>query len=142
MQIQHFHHFNPWALLVCAVLQWILGAVWYSPALFAKPWMAALKIEQKTMDAGMKKSLILGMIASFLGGLVLSFILDHFIIWSHSETIAAGAMVAFISWLGFIAAPSFAQGIYEQRPFRLFAISTGYWLVGLLISGPILAVWQ
>jgi hypothetical protein len=47
-----------------------------------------------------------------------------------------------ISWLGFIAAPSFAQGIYEGRPFKLFAINTGYWLVGLLITGALLAVWR
>lgn len=34
------HHllFNPWAILVAAVIQWVLGAIWYSPLLFAKPW--------------------------------------------------------------------------------------------------------
>ena len=53
-----------------------------------------------------------------------------------------GALVGFISWAGFIAAPSIAQNIYEGRPFKLFAINTGYWLVAVLITGGLLAVWQ
>jgi hypothetical protein len=40
----HLNHFNHWAVLVSALTLWVLGAVWYSPALFAKPWMAALGI--------------------------------------------------------------------------------------------------
>jgi len=140
--MHHLHHFNPLAILVCAVFQWILGDLWYSPVLFAKPWMAALKIDPKAMDASARKSLILGMISSFLGGILLSFVLAHSILWSNAETFAAGAFVAVINWVGFIAAPAFAQGIYEHRPFRLFAINTGYWFVGLLVSGGILATWH
>jgi hypothetical protein len=34
------------------------------------------------------------------------------------------------------------QGIYEGRPFKLFAINQGYWLVGLMIVGAMLAVWR
>jgi hypothetical protein len=136
------HHFNFRAILVCGVFQWLLGALWYSPALFAKPWMAALKIDPNAMGASAKKSLVAGMISSFVGGLILSFVLAHLVLWSNAETFAAGAFVACIAWLGFIAAPAFAQGIYEQRPFRLFAINTGYWLVGLLVSGGILAIWH
>jgi hypothetical protein len=33
----HFH-FNAIAILVAALYQWILGALWYS-LIFAKPWM-------------------------------------------------------------------------------------------------------
>jgi hypothetical protein len=45
-------------------------------------------------------------------------------------------------WAGFIVAPLSAQHIYEGRPFNLFAINTGFWLVGLIISGGLLAVWR
>jgi hypothetical protein len=38
-----------------------------------------------------------------------------------------------------VAAPLFSETIYERRPFKLFAISTGYWLVALVISGGVLA---
>jgi hypothetical protein len=134
----HLHSMNHWAVLVSALILWLLGAVWYSPALFAKPWMAALGIRPD----GEKKGLALGMVSSFIGDLILSFVLLHFILWANAATWATGAFIGFISWLGFIAAPAFPQGIYERRPFKLFAINTGYWLVGLLITGGLLAVWR
>jgi hypothetical protein len=134
----HLHHMNPWALLVSALILWFLGAAWYSPALFAKPWMAALGIRPD----GEKKGLILGMVSSFIGDLILSFVLLHFILWADATTGVRGALIGFITWLGFIAAPAFPQGIYENRPFKLFAINSGYWLVGLLIVGCLLAVWR
>ena len=133
------HHFNFLALLVSAVFIWLLGAAWYSPALFAKPWMAALGIK---MGSGNKNSLLIGMISSFVGDLILAFMLDHFVLWANADTIHKGAFIGFIAWLGFIAAPAFPQGIYEGRPFKLFAINTGYWLVALPVVGALLAVWR
>jgi hypothetical protein len=135
----HLHYVNHWAILVSAVIQWFLGALWYSPILFAKPWMAMVNVPTGPRK---QKAMISGMIMSFIGSLVLSFVLWHTIAWSGAGTWKQGAFVGFISWLGFIAAPNVAQGIYEGRPFKLFAINTGYWLVGLLITGALLAVWR
>ena len=137
--MHHLHHLNLLAVLVCAVILWVLGAVWYSPALFAKPWMAALGI---TPDPSKKKGLLAGMVASFVGDFILAFVLDHLIVWSNAGRVRGGAFVGFIVWLGFFAAPNLPQGIYENRPFKLFAINNGYWLVGLMIVGILLAVWR
>ena len=138
MSIHHLHHFNHLAVLVSALILWFLGAAWYSPALFAKPWMAALNI----VPGAPRKGLAAGMIASLIGDLLLAFVLLHFILWSEAATFATGAFIGFLSWLGFFAATQFAQGIYEHRPFKLFAINAGYWFVGLLIIGGVLAVWK
>ena len=131
-------HFNHPAILVAAIIQWLLGALWYSPVLFAKPWMALLGIQKGSNSKG----LAIGMISSFIGDLILSLVLAHVVLWSGAATFGWGAFIGFLAWLGFIAAPSFPQGIYENRPFNLFAINTGYWLVGLVISGGLLAVWR
>src|SRR5271170_7520687 len=138
MSIHHLHHMNHLAIIVSALTLWLLGAVWYSPALFAKPWMAALGISPDAPKTG----LAAGMIASFIGDLLVAFVLLHFILWSEAATFATGAFIGFICWLGFFAATQLPQGIYERRPFKLFAINSGYWLVGLLIVGGLLAVWR
>ena len=138
LSFHHLHHVNHLALLVCALFLWLLGAAWYSPVLFAKPWMAALGI----VPGHAKKGLAQGMVSSFLGDLFVAFILLHFILYSGAATIGQGAFIGFISWVGFFAAIQFPQGVYENRPFRLFAINGGYWLVGLLITGSVLAVWK
>jgi hypothetical protein len=138
LSIHHLHGINHWAVLVSALILWLLGAAWYSPALFAKPWMAALSI----LPGGPKKGLAIGMISSLIGDLLVAFVLLHFILWSGAATYVAGAFVGFLSWLGFFVATQFPQGIYESRPIKLFVINAGYWLVGLLIIGVLLAVWK
>lgn len=135
----HHLHFNHLAVIVSALILWFLGAVWYSPVLFAKPWMAMLGIQK---DASNKRSLVPGMIASLICDLVLSFILAHVILWAGVATFEWGALIGFICWVGFFAAPNLPQGIYENRPFKLFAINNGYWLVGLIVVGGLLAVWH
>jgi hypothetical protein len=133
----HHLHFNHLAILVAALIQWFLGALWYS-LLFVKPWMALTGHTK----AEKPKGAVLAMAISFIGGLVLSFILAHVVIWSGATTIACGALIGFICWLGFVAAPLLSETLYEQRPFKLFAINSGYWLTAMLISGAILAAWH
>ena len=59
--MEHIHHaLNHWAILVSALFLWFLGAAWYSPALFAKPWMAMIGIKK---DESKKSSMLAGMIA-------------------------------------------------------------------------------
>jgi hypothetical protein len=133
----HHLHFNHLAVLVSAFYQWILGALWYS-LFFAKPWMALTG----HVAGSRPKGAVMGMTSSFVGGLILSFVLAHVVLWSGATTIRWGAIIGFICWLGFIAAPLLAETIYEQRSYKLFAINTGYWLVALLGSGCLLAVWH
>lgn len=134
----HHLHFNHWALLVSALILWLLGAIWYSPVLFARPWMALIGID--SADKG--KGMVTGMISSFIGDLILSLVLAHVVLWSGTGSCRGGAFIGFLVWLGFFAAPTFPQGIYEGRPFKLFAINSGYWLVGLVVVGCLLAVWR
>jgi hypothetical protein len=135
----HHLHFNHLALLVSALVLWLLGAAWYSPVLFAKPWMATLGIDK---NAANRKTMIPGMIASFIGDLILSFVLAHVLGWAGVSTVGWGVFVGVLVWLGFFVAPALPQAIYENRPFRLFAINAGYWLVGLIVVGGLLAVWH
>ena len=130
----HFHHV---AILVAAVYQWILGALWYS-LFFAKPWMALTGHKTGTKP----KTAVIGMITSFFGGLLLAFVLAHVVMWSGATTFDWGAIIGFICWLGFIAMPLLAETIYEGRSFKLLAINSGYWLAAVVGSGILLAVWR
>ncbi len=133
------HSLNHLAVLVSAIILWVLGAAWYSPALFAKPWMEMLAIKK---GEGKQSGLLLGMVASFIGDYVLSFIFAHIIAWSNATGFMYGCVLGVLVWMGFIAAPNLPQGIYEGRPFKLFAINGGYWLVGLCLVGGLLAAWR
>ncbi|MDP9038468.1 MAG: DUF1761 domain-containing protein [Acidobacteriota bacterium] len=136
--VHHLHGFNHWAILVSALILWLLGAIWYSPALFAKPWMSALNI----VPTAPKRGFALAMVSSLLGDILVAFVLLHLILWSGAASWSGGVFVGFIVWLGFFAATQFPQGLYEGRPLRLFLINGGYWLVGLVAVGALLAVWR
>jgi Protein of unknown function (DUF1761) len=133
----HHLHFNHLSILVAALYQWILGALWYS-LFFAKPWRTLTGHKAVSRPKGAA----IGMITSFLGGLVLSFALAHVVFWSGATNLRAGVFIGFICWLGFIVAPLLAETIYEQRPFKLLAINSGYWLAAVVGSGCLLAVWR
>lgn len=135
-----FPSINHLAVLVSAIILWVLGAAWYSPALFAKPWMELIGVKR---EPGKRDGLLLGMTASFIGDLVTSFILANIIVWSHvPKSFGQGAVIGILAWIGFIAAPQLPQGLYEKRPFKLFAINGGYWLIGLFIVGGLLGSWR
>jgi hypothetical protein len=133
----HPFHINHLALLVSTVAQWMLGAVWYG-VIFKKSWTALTGV---TMGDN-KNSAIVGMVTSFVGSMILSFVLVHVILWSARTGFVLGAAIGILCWLGFIVPPLFSQYIYERKPGGLFAITAGYWLVGMALSGGILAAWQ
>ena len=136
----HHLHFNLLAVLVAALIQFFLGALWYS-LFFVKPWMA-LTGHVKSATGERPKGAAASMVVSFFGGLILSFMLAHVVIWAGAESLHGGLLVGFICWLGFVAMPLLSETMYERRPYELLAINAGYWLASLLISGAVLAVWR
>ena len=87
------------------------------------------------------RTMIVGMVASFISSLILSFLLLHILWWAEASGLKRGALVGFVLWAGFVAAPMVASYIYESRPIKLFLINTGYWLVALVLSGALMARW-
>jgi accessory gene regulator protein AgrB len=134
--MQYFH-VNLWAVLVAAVIQWLLGAFWYG-LVVKKSWRALVGYKEGEKP----KNAIFAMVSSFVASLVLSFVLAHVILWAGTATFLAGASLGVVCWLGFMAPPLFAQHIYERRPANLFAINAAYWLLAMAIGAAVLAVWH
>ena len=124
------------AVLAAAAVKFVLGALWYSPMLFAPAWTRLAGIN----DAQMKAALPKGMAADAIGALITAFVLVHAVHYAGAQGIGQGAAVGFFNWLGFIAVTMLPATFYERRPVKLFAINAGYLLVALLIMGAILAV--
>ncbi len=56
--------------------------------------------------------------------------------------VASGLQLGFWMWLGLIVTTHVNGVLYEKRPFALFAINMGHYLVSLLAAGAILALWR
>lgn len=129
------------AVLVAAIVNMVLGFLWYGP-LFGKIWMKAMGYTQKDAEK-MKKEGNMGKIygLAFIGGLVMAYVLAAFIGLIGANTAAAGAQVGFWAWLGFIVTKSFTDVLFEGKNWTAYYLSMGYQLVSLLAMGAILASW-
>ena len=129
---------NWWAVLVAMASNFVIGGIWYSPAVFLKPWMQIVRIDKTVFDSGLPKALVGDLFSSFL----MAFVLVHAIRYAGANDLAHGLMVSFWIWLAFIAAVLISSATYEHRPFKYFAITAGYRLTAILAMGAILTLWK
>lgn len=129
-------------VLLAAVATMIVGFLWYSPLLFAKPWMLAMGYDPSDkagLDAMRKGAAKLYGI-SFLASLVSAFVLGKVVVVTTVTTIPYGMKVGFAMWLGFVVTVQLTDMLFARKPIKLFLINTGYQLVCYVMMGAILAV--
>ena len=124
-------------IVIAAVVEWLLGALWYG-LVFRKSWMLMAGFS----DTNKPKNGVLGMVASFIACLLLTFVIAHVVGWAGAATFTGGAKLGIICWLGFMAPPLFTQHIFENRRANLFAINAAYWLLVMAIGGGLTAAFR
>lgn len=132
---------NYLAVLVSAVAMMVLGYLWYGP-LFGKPWMKLTEMSEKDMkgNTGIAMAKTYGLM--FVSALILSYVFDHILIAFQTASVGMAVQGAIWTWLGFIATTMFSGVLFAKKPVKLFVIDAGYYLVGLIIVGVILTMWQ
>lgn len=130
---------NFWAVLVAALLQMGLGALWYSKFLFAKPWT---KLVGKTEEDLKKSNKPTPYIVTFVCALVMAYILAHFVVYTQSNTLLLGLQTGWWAWVGFVATTSLINSLFASRSWKLYLIDVGYHLVSLIAMGALLAIWR
>ena len=131
-------HVNYLAVLVAAVANYAIATVWYA-VLFGKVWM-------KLTGMTDMKPAPMNMILTFVGSLVLSYVLYHSIVFGDAYVkmsgVPGGLMGGFFGWLGYIAPVTLSTKLYEKKPWGLWLLDNGFWLISLLVMGAILSLWM
>jgi len=128
---------HPLPFVVAVLVKVFVGALWYSPVLFLKPWQRLSGISNEQMKGGMAK----GMTTWILGAVVMTFVLAHAVYYAGAKSIPLGAAVGFLNWLGFILVVQLDDWAAAKRPTQLLLINAGGNLVALIIMGAVLAAW-
>lgn len=130
-------------VVVAAVACMILGFLWYSPVLFAKPWMILMGYDpnDKARLDEMRKSAGQTYTLAFVASLISAFVLAKIIGLTTVNTALYGMKVGFAVWLGFVTTVQLTGALFSKQPLKLYLINTGYQLVCYLVMGAILAVW-
>ena len=129
---------NWWMVIIAALLRMVVGSVWYSPAMFVKPWQQLAGITPESMQQGLPKAIAVDLVMS----LVMSFVLFHAVVYAGATTWWAGALVGLLNWLGFVLATHLPLWAYENRNIRLIAIGAGSNLVSMVLMGLLFGIWH
>ena len=138
----HFPAVNYLAVLVAAIVIFVLGGLWYSPVLFAKRWMALMGKSEAEMKAAAGGAQPVLFLLAFACGVVIAWamavVINHF----PPYTLTRAAEIGLFCWLGFAAPTSFATGIFSMTPKPLWFINSAYNWVSFVVAGMILSVWR
>lgn len=134
-----FEGINWLAVIVAGVLYFGIGALWYSPVLFAKPFIRYREITQGKMEQG-------GQPIEYLFTLVLdlaaALVLALFVRMAGAITLLDGIGVGLLTAVGFALTTALTFTIYSGPHKMLWAIYSGYVLVAFALMGAILAAWR
>jgi hypothetical protein len=122
-----------WILVViAAVLNMVIGFVWYSKWLFGPDWIKLTPMKGKPkMESA---SIIYGFIVSLVIAYFISFFEGHLGITNVTD----GIYLGFLLWLGFVATTQISSVSWNKEPWKLFMINCGCKLLSFLVMGGII----
>lgn len=133
---------NYWAVLLAGLSSMVVGAVWYTPAVFGKAWakMAKVDIAKKI---GVSESVIIYGLA-FAASLITAYVLAHVTFLSHyffSHSYLEDALAtAFWLWLGFTAMRFLVHDLFEGRRKLLTLLNVAHEFFTIMIMALIIGV--
>lgn len=126
------HEVNYLAVVLAALSAFLLGGLWYSPALFANRWMRLSGQSEETLKGGS--------MAMIFGG---AFVLNLIAAWAMAAFMGEMPVaVATLHGLGiglcWVATSFGVSYLFERRPLGLWLINAGYFVVYFTVMGAII----
>ena len=127
------------AVIVASVVNMAIGFAWYSESFIGKQWMKMVGLTKESLEKA-KREMGPKYAIMILASLVMACVLAIFERIAGVQTIVGGVKVGAFVWLGFVATIGLNSFVFENKPFQLYAINVGYYLVSLSVMGAILAM--
>ena len=136
MFVDMLSHLHWLAVLAGAAAYFVLGAIWYSPVLFANPWsrMVNLKMDDPEAKKGMPLLFIGSFLLMFIASTGLALLLQ----------LLPGANVLHAAKLGLLVSVCFSfttisiSYLYTRKPAGLYAIDGGYHILGSILAAMVI----
>ncbi len=140
----NFNGINFLAVFVAAVACMPIAFLWYSPILFARPWMVDMGMDPDNKEAIVKMQKSAGPLygIAFVASLMTALVLAKLFAVMGVVTTLHGIKIAFAAWLGFVAMVQLTDMLFSRKRPRLFFVNTGYQFICYLAMGAILGLWH
>ena len=140
-------HLN-WLIVVgVAVAGFLLGWLWFSPFLFAKPWMKEMGFTKENMKIKPSKGALMLLSAVLLNivstAVLAVLITEHqMLIEGHpSLGLVGGAKVGLFVGAGLVAVRQGVNHMFALKSLKLFLIVAGHDIVLCTLQGALLGQW-
>lgn len=131
-------YINHLAVIVCALANLALGALWYSPALFYRGWLHETGLDEEQL----KKTNPLKLYGlTFILALIISYNLAFFLGDDKTDW-KWGTMAGFLAGFGWASLIFTIIALFERRSWRYILINGGYITVYFTLIGFILGSWR
>ena len=135
-----FGGLNWLAVIVGAAIYFVLGAAWYSPPLFARPWQAAIgwdesRPQPQTNPVTYVVPALLYLIAAIATGLIAAA--------TGTDTLTEGITLGLVTGLGFALPMTGVEATFDPnkpKPMTWLLITVAYHLIGFAILGVAVAI--
>lgn len=128
---------NPVGVLMAAVATMLIGMLWYSPLLFAKPWVELNGYTPEKL-AALKAGAGRAYGISFLAYLVLGVGLGSL---ARGDSALGGAHTGIMLWSFIVMPVSLTALVFSERRFGAWLIDALYQFVYFAAMGAILSRW-
>jgi hypothetical protein len=130
---------NYLAITLAAVACFLFEVAWYS--FFIQDWLNGIgHTDEWLMATGVNPALQFA--TALLSAGVIAGTISCVTQLSGPQTALRGMRVAGLLWLGCILTTWATEYAFEVRTYKLFAINTGFWLIGMVIMGAIVGAWK
>jgi hypothetical protein len=129
--------FNILAAVAAGIAGWLVGAVWYSPVLFAKVWQRETGLSDEQLGKA-HMPLIFGtsLVLSVIAALVFAMFLGP------DPALALGLGAGIAAGLGWVATSFGINYLFSRRSLTLFVIDGGYHTLQFTVFGLVLGLWH
>jgi hypothetical protein len=125
---------NYLAVVIAAIASFLLGGLWYSPALFGKVWQREAGLSDEQLKSGnMARIFGLSLVLSLLAAWVFALFLGP------RPPVALGLGAGFSAGLCWVTASFGINYLFERKSFKLFLVNGGYHTLQFTIIGLTLA---
>ena len=129
---------NYLAIMVASLSGFVIGALWYSPAIVGNKWMQAAGITEEAIAASNKPRIF---VAAFVFLLIMSYCLAMFLA-APDVNAQIGAFYGFLTGFGWLFFAIGTTALFELRSWTYIWVNGGYWVITMTVMGAILGAWK
>jgi len=129
---------NHWAVFVCALFNMLLGAVYYSPALFFDAWKRESNVTDEQLQRA-NRPMMYGV--AFILAWMMSYNMAFFLGDAGTDW-TWGLTAGFLTGFGWAAAIFASLSLFEQKSWKYVGINAGYIVIYFSVIGLILGAWR